>query len=430
MSEKSDRLEKKPREDVKPKVYSINQNEDGSFRFSRRHLLYVSAAVGGTVLIRGICPRFGTSPAASRAIHHRKTSLSKVYVHAEPSIASNITETLQNDDLVRLIYDHRDIGWVEIATRNDQLGWVERSRVDFANSIESNSPDFDFGSSPVSKHIRKQQRPRLNGKVHEGEVIQMHALLSNTAQSCGQVIQNGNFEAGIAGWVEDSPGYIIRDDWPDPQQGSYVAWFGGIDAVERLTQRFHIPNRVLDTQTLFFYLLVSTEETSSQVYDTFLLRFLDTNGSAVSNDIAIANNTTPTNWLEIQVDLTGVTSVADQDLQLQFEASVDSSMNSHFVLDSVSFDLVCDTNFYVYVPVIVSAPSTPTPIPPEPPCPSDCPSDCPSHCGSDCPSHCSSHCGSHCSSDCPLDCVYDCPFDCIYYCGWDCSYDCSYDWPW
>ena len=45
--------------------------------------------------------------------------LPKVYLHAGPSIDSNIVGTVQQNDLVLLIGDHPDLGWMEVATRAD-----------------------------------------------------------------------------------------------------------------------------------------------------------------------------------------------------------------------------------------------------------------------------------------------------------------------
>jgi hypothetical protein len=212
-----------------------------------------------------------------------------------------------------------------------------------------------------------------------------------------------------------------------------VAWFGGPDAQEKLTQLFHVPANVQDDQTLFFYIKVSTEETSNQVYDSFWLRFLDAGGIPITtNDIKIADNTTPTDWWEIYVDLSGMTQYADQDIQIQFECVTNSSNDTSFVLDSVSLDLICEATptetptptqpaHYIYLPVVVREEATPTPTSTPSPSATPCPSydPCPSDCSTDCSSDCTFDCTYDCSSDCTFECIYDCPFDCIYYCGFD-----------
>jgi hypothetical protein len=237
-----------------------------------------------------------------------------------------------------------------------------------------------------------------------------------------------------------------------------VAWLGGLDGIERLTQLFHVPAEVEDVQKLEFYLKVTSDETVNQVYDTFRLRFLDAGGNPITDeDIMIADNTTKTDWLYITVDLNGMSTFADQDIQIQFEADLSVSNITNFVIDSVSLNLICGATtptptqtqtptatptqtqtptatptqtqtpppiYYVYLPVVVNEP---TPTSTSTPSPSATP--CPSHCASDCPSDCSSHCSSHCPSDCPSDCITYCGS----HCGWDCPSDCysicNYYWP-
>lgn len=433
MTEQSNQPQNPSAGNEHPEVYSVSQDKDGSFHFSRRAFFYVSAAIGGTLLLRGVCPRFGAESAPSGPAQAMTKPLPRVYMHTGPSIASNVADTLQPNDLVRLINDHPDLGWVEVVTRSGQHGWVERSFVDFSRAIKSSSPNFDLSSTltpaPKRTHPPLTCSIQFRGRDNDPKKV----FPAGLAQSCGEAIQNGDFEAGSVSWVEESTGYIIRDDWPDPYQGSWVAWFGGVDAVERLTQLFHVPADVQDAQTLEFYLKVTTEETGEQVYDTFCLRFLDAGGNPISSDIMIADNTTPTDWLYISVDLNGMTEFAGEDIQIQFEADVNISQYTHFVIDLVSLDLICEATptptatstplakYYIYLPLIARAPTpTPTATPTFTPSPSATP--CPSH--DPCPSHCS----SDCSSDCVYVCPSDCTFECIYECTFECIYDCSYDW--
>ena len=418
MTERSNQPQNPPAGNEHPEVYSISQDKDGSFHFSRRDFLYFSAAIGGTLLLRGVCPRFGAKSAPSEPIQAGMMPLPGVYIHTTPSIASNIADTLHQNDIVRLISDHPDLGWVEVATRSGQHGWVKRSFVDFSQAIKSSSPNFSLSSTLTPTPTQTHPPRTLSIELRGGDNNQVFA--AGPAQTCSEVIQNGNFEAGSGPpWVEVSTGGIVRIDHPAPYQGSWVAWFGGVDAIERLTQLFHVPADVEDAQTLTFYIQVSSDETGTQVYDTFDLRFLDAGGNPISSDFSIANNTTLTNWQYIPFDLSGMTQFADQDIQIQFECNVNDTNSTSFAIDLVSLNLACKLTptYYIYLPVVVREPiptPTSTPSPSATPCPSHNP--CPSHCSSDCSSDCPS---DYCSSDCVLDCVYDCPFDCIYYCSFD-----------
>jgi hypothetical protein len=422
MEEQPNQPQNPPAGDENPEVYSVSQDQDGFFRFSRRDFLFASAAIGGTLLVRGVCPRFAARAAGSGTLQAGMAPLPGVYIHKAPNIASNITDTLQPDDFVRLISDRPDLGWAEVAAPDVQRGWVKRSSVDFSQAIRSSSPDFPASGTPTPPPPQKPESLSLSLQLRQEGKTPQEASAAGQPQACGEAIQNGDFEDGNVSWVEDTTGYIIRTDWPDPYQGSWVAWMGGLDATERLTQLFHVPEYVQDAQTLEFWIKVTSEETAIQVYDTLVLRFLDAAGNPVTSDIAIANNTTKTDWFNIHVNLTGMSLFAGLDMQIQFEAVVNVSNITSFVLDSVSLNLICDDPppvYYVYLPVVVRD------LPPEPtetPCATDCPSDCPSYCAGDCPSDCGSdYCSTdYCSSDCTLHCIYDCTFDCIYdYCTWD-----------
>lgn len=433
MTEQHNQPQQPPTGNEHPEVYSISQDKDGSFHFSRRDFLYASAALGGALLLRGVCPRFGTSSAPNEPAQAGILPLSRVNMHASPSIASNITDSLQPDDLVRLISDRPDLGWVEIATRSGQHGWVERSFVDFSRAIRSSSPDFDLDSAPTPTSKQGEPPQSFPIQLHSGDDSLKEISKANQPQSFVEVIQNGDFEAGNTAWVEESTGSIIRNDWADPYQGSWVAWFGGPDSQEKLTQLFHIPADVQDSQTLEFYIKVATQETGSSIYDKFYVRYLNASGSPISPDFAIADNTTPTNWVRVPMGLNGLSAFAGQDIKIQFACQTDSSNDTHFVIDMVSLNLAygpipptataTPTNtptatptltptvvtFYTYVPVVVSQrPPTPTttPRPTATPCPSH--NSCPSDCSID-----------YCSSDCTFECIYDCGFDCIYDCGYN-----------
>jgi hypothetical protein len=438
MTERSQNIPESPEENENPEVYSIHQDGEGKIHFSRKDFLTLSAAVGGTLLIRGVCPRFGTRAAPSEPAQAGMTRLPKVNIHAEPSIASNIMDTLQHNDLVRLISDHPDLGWAEVATQNIQHGWIKRSFIDFSRAVKSSSPNFDLSNSPPQSPTIADPSLSFSTQLRQGENPPSQVSAPGQNLACGEIIQNGDYEAGSVIWVEETTGAIITDQWADPYQGSWVAWFGGDGGIERLTQLFHVPAYVQDAQRFDFYLKVTSNDPYIAINDVFYMRFLDGVGNPVSSNIKIADNTTRMDWTYIYVDVNGMAGFADQDMQVQFVVELTSnSYITNFVVDSVSFDLACNDTptptatstpkpeYYIYLPIIARvAPPTPTstPTPSATPCPSYDP--CPTDCSGDCPFDC----GSDCSYDCTYDCSNDCTFECIYDCTFDCIYDCSYDW--
>jgi len=430
MTERSSQPQNPSAGNEHPEVYSISQDKDGSFHFSRRDFLYVSAAVGGALLLRGVCPRFGANSAPGGPIQAGMAPLPRVPIHSEPSIASNIADTLQPNDLVRLISDRPDLGWVKVATQGGQQGWVKRSCVDFSRAIKSSSPNFDLNSTSTSTPTPTPTPPSLtfSAQLRGGNKAPKRASAAGQAQACGELILNGSFESGKVNWAEYTTGSIISLV-AGTYHGDWAAWFGGNNAEERLTQLFHVPWDVEDAQTLTFYLYVLTTEPGTGVYDVFRMRFLNAAGNLFpETELLIADNNWPAGWYKWTIDLTGMRGVADQNIQLQFECINNSTNNTSFYLDLVSLNVTCSPpQVFVYLPLVVKQPPpTPTPTP----CTSDCPGDCPSYCGTDCSTHCSSHCSSDCSSDCPSDCWSYCGS----HCGWDCPSDCysicSYDWSW
>jgi len=348
-------------------VYSVSQDQDGSLHFSRRDFLYFALAVGGTLLVKGVCPRFGAIPASTttQPVQAGMNPLPGVYLHAKPSIDSNIVDTLHPNDIVLLIGDHADLGWVEVATRSDQRGWLNRRFVDFTRAFKSASGDFGLSGT---------QTPTL------APTSAPNAL---RIQSSGEVIQNGDFEAGHASWVEESShgtNILITNTWPDPHQGSWVARLVGVNnALDKLTQLFHAPADVEDVQTLEFYLKVTTRESSiTTAYDKLVLRLLDASGTPICADTSIADNLSPMDWSHQSIQLPGFSSHADQDMHIQFKATTDSASITSFVIDSVSLNLTCGTitptptntptptetptaAYYLYLPIVVVSEPTPTP---------------------------------------------------------------------
>ena len=118
MTERSNQPENPPAGNEPPEVYSVSQDKDGSFHFTRRGFLTFGAAIGGTLLLRGLCPRFGANSASSEPVQAGMMPLTRVTIHTSPSITSNIADTLQQNDFVRLISDHPDLGWAEVATQS------------------------------------------------------------------------------------------------------------------------------------------------------------------------------------------------------------------------------------------------------------------------------------------------------------------------
>ena len=142
-----------PEEENDAKVYSVSQDQNGSLHFTRRDFLMLGMAAGGALLVKGVCPRFGEGTASTgvQPVQSGMMPFPKVYLHARPSIDSDIVDSLQQNDLVLLIGDHPDLGWVEVATRSGKQGWLKRTFVDFSRAITQASRDFGFSKQLESR---------------------------------------------------------------------------------------------------------------------------------------------------------------------------------------------------------------------------------------------------------------------------------------
>jgi PKD repeat protein len=165
-----------------------------------------------------------------------------------------------------------------------------------------------------------------------------------TADFCGEALKNRDFERGHSFWTEESAGrpHLISNAWPDPYQGSWVAWLGGYDnAQDLLSQRIYVPAEVENDQHLTFYLYVDSNDDPGTPYDLLVVRFVDDWGNPLSNDIPIADNTTPMGWTRQSIDLVGFSGIGGMHVWIQFEATSNASFSTNFVIDLVSMDLNC-----------------------------------------------------------------------------------------
>jgi hypothetical protein len=163
--------------------------------------------------------------------------------------------------------------------------------------------------------------------------------------SCGEIIENGDFEQGRVIWTEDSSGQypIITKDWADPHQGEWVAWLDGYFlADDRIYQRIHIPDGAQDSSTLEFYLYVDLGGLDPSPGDTLWLQFFDSSWNPASDPTFIADGSAPMGWTYNLVTLPGISGFAGEDMYIQFRGTTDDEDGiTSFLLDVVSLKIVC-----------------------------------------------------------------------------------------
>ncbi len=145
-------------------------------------------------------------------------------------------------------------------------------------------------------------------------------------------LTNGDFEAGQDGsWTEfSSNGWdLISHEAHTPvsaESGEWLVWLGGgNDETSRLSQSFKIP---FLTPYLHFWYYIASEDGCGFDY----ARVKVNDHPPVKEYDLCTVNVTP-NWVHEVVDLSGY---AGSTVNLMFEVTTDSSMNSSFFLDTVS----------------------------------------------------------------------------------------------
>lgn len=156
-------------------------------------------------------------------------------------------------------------------------------------------------------------------------------------RACAELLANGGFEAGSAGWSQSSlGGYDLISDF-NPRTGELGAYLGGAnDADDRLSQAITLPAAAAST-TLTAWWSIATDETGG-AFDSLTIAVHRPDGSRLAL-LGTVDNTADLNlWQEFQADLQPW---AGQPVVLVLEAQTDGSNPTDFYVDDVSV-IACD----------------------------------------------------------------------------------------
>jgi hypothetical protein len=159
-----------------------------------------------------------------------------------------------------------------------------------------------------------------------------------------EMIQNGGFESGDAGWTiggtplppfmaDNSPGYS--------RSGSWYAWMGGgTSVIDYMYQLVTIPP-LASSATLSFYYNIESTDTSPTANDFFLVRIRDINDTVLATLLQKDNRNRdagvgPAFYHFVSFDLLPY---EGQPIKIQFESSNNSSLVSSFDVDDVSLQV-------------------------------------------------------------------------------------------
>jgi hypothetical protein len=163
--------------------------------------------------------------------------------------------------------------------------------------------------------------------------------------TCTELVQNGGFEDGDAGWQQASSGpYNLISDF-NPRTGKLGAYLAGVNnADDRISQEITLPAGTITLSA--WWSLYTTEDAG--VFDQMTVSLLRPGGELLA-DLLTVDNTAPADvWDEIEIDLSPY---ANQTVVLQFAGSTDGTNISDFYLDDISV-LACAPQ-RSYLPIII-----------------------------------------------------------------------------
>lgn len=163
---------------------------------------------------------------------------------------------------------------------------------------------------------------------------------SATGAMCSELLINGDFEAGSAGWTQTSTGGFDLISQFNPRDGAWGAYLAGYnDADDWLRQSVSLPAGA-SSATLRLWWSLETEELALP-NDRLALSLLRPDGTALAELWAVDNSAPAGLWDEAVIDLTGY---GGQQVTLQLLATTNSYDLSDFYADDLSLIVCTDSN--------------------------------------------------------------------------------------
>ena len=171
-------------------------------------------------------------------------------------------------------------------------------------------------------------------------------LRSSSTASEGQMLRNGSFEDGQAGWVQATGPYpIIEGSIAGHASHSFSrgARFGGYDnADDRLYQTINVPS-CATSAWLRLYLYVESGDSASTAYDFWHAELQDVNGQTLESFLWANNKMAASYWYIGTRTWNDLSAHAGQTRRLFFRGTNDArpGTETNFFVDDVSFEYWC-----------------------------------------------------------------------------------------
>jgi Zn-dependent metalloprotease len=167
-------------------------------------------------------------------------------------------------------------------------------------------------------------------------VVSNPALLTVTAGGPAELLTNGSFEAGAAGWSGDTS---VVGNWQGiggaPYDGRQFAYLGGNGrvATETLSQAVSIPATATSAVLNFAIHIDSAEVSRTVAYDTLLVQVKNPAGAVLGTMSGFSNLDARPGY---QLYSANLSAFRGQNVVVSFTASEDFALPTAFSIDSVS----------------------------------------------------------------------------------------------
>lgn len=177
------------------------------------------------------------------------------------------------------------------------------------------------------------------------------AVSAEQTASCQELLINGDFEAGPAGWTQSSAGSYDLISQFNPRAGQWGAYLAGANnADDQLSQPLALPADAISVTLRLWWSLESEEPPVAA--DTLTLSLLQPNGALLAELWSVDNTAALGIWDDAVIDLTAY---AGQSVTMHFQALSDDFDLTDFYLDDISVTACAQatTPRYTLLPLII-----------------------------------------------------------------------------
>ncbi len=151
--------------------------------------------------------------------------------------------------------------------------------------------------------------------------------------TCQELIRDGGFEGGGAGWEQHGLFEMVDPTWP--HSGKLGVWLGALnDVSEWISQDISLPPGT-SSITMQFWWSLMTEEHPGAPFDYLRAQLYQPDGTTVITTTTTINDKSSYDWYW-NLATADLSAYAGQDVELRFWATTDATNPTNFFIDDVS----------------------------------------------------------------------------------------------